>query len=179
MGNEPSRKGKRLCIHLAGCLMAGLCLWSCTAGITPPWQADRPSPTRHLALGECLLAQGDYAGAQRQAKLILQRFPGQADDRALLLLGMVGVHPDNPRDDTQDGAEAFRRLVADYPDSPLVVDARTWLAFVANLEESKRTVQALQTQNQILEERLDSEKQQRLKLEERLQQMKAVDLTVE
>jgi outer membrane protein assembly factor BamD (BamD/ComL family) len=130
-------------------------------------------------LGECFLAQGDYAGARRHADYVLQRFPGQADDRALHLLGLVLMHPDNPRGDRQEGAEVFRRLVADYPDSPLVVDARTWLAFVADLEESKHTVQALQTQNRRLEERLSSEQEQRRKLEKRLQQMKAVDLTMD
>jgi hypothetical protein len=159
--------------------MAGLFLWSCAVGFVPASRTDRPSVECHLFLGESLLARGDYAGARVQAEHVLEHFPGHADDQALYLMGMVLIHPDNPQGDPREAAAAFRRLVVGSPDSPLVAGARTWLALIADLEHGARAAERLKAQNQTLREQLDDETEKRLKLEERLQQMKAVDLTVE
>ena len=179
MGNKPTRRRKRLHVHLAGFLILAFLLAGCTAGLRPPWQEDRPSATRHLILGECLLAKGDYSGARKQAEYVLQRFPGQADDRALHLMGMVLLHPANPQGDTQTGAQAFHRLVSHYPESPLVAEAQTWLAIANRLAESERSRVQLESENRSLQKRINAETDKRQQLEERLQQMKAVDLTVE
>jgi hypothetical protein len=151
----------------------------CAAGLAPPLQLDRPSAIRHLDLGECLLAQGDYAGARHQAEQVLEQFPGQADDRALHLEGMALVHPANPQADLQAGAEAFRRIVSHHPDSPLVVEARSWLAVIDQLAANQQAQERLEGDKRALEARLAVEKDKRRKLEERLQQMKAIDLSVE
>lgn len=179
MGNKPTRRGKRLFLHLAGFLIVGLLLWSCTAGIPPASRTDFPSVECYLFMGKSLLARGDYAGAREQAEHVLEQFPGHADDQALYLRGMVLVHPANPQGDPRAAAAAFRRLVIGSPDSPLVAGARTWLALIAGLEHRDRAAERLKAQNQTLQEQLSDETKKRLKLEERLQQMKAVDLTVE
>lgn len=179
MGRKSTRKGERLYVQLAGFLIFVFLVGGCAAGLAPPLQLDRPSAVRHLVLGECLLAQGDYAGARHQAEHVLQQFPGQADDRALHLKGMALVHPANPQADIQTGAKAFRRIVSNHPDSPLVVEAQSWLAVISQLAENRQVQERLETEKQALEARLAVEKDKRRKLEERLQQMKAVDLSVE
>lgn len=179
MGHEPTRKGKRLYVHLAGILILGFILSSCAVGLAPPVEVERPSAERHLVRGQCLLAKGDYAGARRHADHVLQEFPGQADDRALHLKAMVLVHPDNPQGDLQAGAHAFGRIVADYPDSPLMANARTWLAMLARMKANQLARDRLDARNRSLEKGLNREIARRLMLEERLQQLKAVDLSVE
>jgi tetratricopeptide (TPR) repeat protein len=180
MGAKPTRKWKRFLLYLAGCLIGALLIGSCTAGIFYP-EDRNPSITaaRHLALGECRLLQGDYAAARWECDAILEQFPGQADDRALYLLGMVLVHPDNPMQDIDQAAACFQRIVDRHPNSDLVAAAQTWLAIIARLEENDRVVARMETASAALEQRLNAEKDQRLRLEERLQQMKAIDLTVE
>ena len=125
MGHKPARKWKRFLLYLAGGLMGGLLLGACTIGRPPIGnQAPPLSDTgRHLLEGDVLLLKGEYEAARREACLQLERFPGQADDRAFYLLGMVWVHPDNPRRDIHRADVCFRRIEDRYPDSPLVVAA--------------------------------------------------------
>jgi hypothetical protein len=105
--------------------------------------------------------------------------PGQADDQALYLLGLILVHPDNPGRDVHGAVVAFQRIVAEAPRSPLVAEAQTWLATLARLEEGADRLARLEECVTAAEKALADEKQHRTKLEERLQQMKDVDLTVE
>lgn len=160
--------------------MAGFVLWGCAAGSAPPGQPGLyATAAHHLTLGECRLRKGDYQGARRESDLVLGRFPGRADDRALHLLGMVLVHPDNPEGDLSSSEDCFQRILDHHPDSPLVAAAQTWLALIALLEDRNRTIARMETTVPALEQRLKAEAQRRRQLEERLQQMKAVDLTIE
>lgn len=180
MGDKPARKGQRFCLHFAACLTTALLLWGCAGGrpsTAAPWQVS--TPVRHLTLSECLLMKGDYDGARQQAQIVLERFAGEADDRALLLLGMARVHPDNPQRDVQGAGGAFRRIVKDYPLSPLVVDARNWLALIDRMADCAHTVSQMAAAVDELEKRLAQETERRRQLEKRLQQMKAVDLTID
>lgn len=187
MGDQPTRMRQRLLLHLAAGLMGGLlCLLSigCTTGFDrPPEPQEIEAPARlaarHLAQGEYRLLQGDYAAARTACETVLARYAGWADDQALLLLGMVLIHPDNPEQDVQRAAVCFERLVDRHPESGEVAAARTWLALIARLEEDQRLVQRLASTSTVLEKQLRTEKGKRLRLEERLQQMKAIDLTVE
>ena len=125
MGHKPARKRKRFLLYLAGGLMGGLLLGACTIGRPPIGNHASPlSETgRHLLEGDVLLLEGEYEAARREACLQLERFPGQADDRAFYLLGMVWVHPDNPRRDIHRADVCFRRIEDRYPDSPLLAAA--------------------------------------------------------
>lgn len=160
--------------------MVGFVLWGCAAGSAPPGEPGLyTTAAHHLTLGEYLLRKGDYQGARRESNLVLGRFPGRADDRALHLLGMVLIHPHNPDGDPSSAADCFQRIVDHHPDSPLVAEAQTWLALIARLEDRNRTIARMEKTVPALEQQLKAEAQRRRQLEERLQQMKAVDLTIE
>ena len=180
MGHKPTRKRQRFHLYIAGCLMAGFFFVGCATGLLEPRDQDPALiAARYLAQGKCRLQQGDFEGARRECDTILTRYPGRSDDQALYLLGMVLVHPDNPRHDLQQAVACFQDIVGRYPDSGLVAASQTWLALIAQLEESQRTVENLESASTTLKKQLKDEKDKRIRLEERLQQMKAIDLTVE
>jgi len=181
MGHKPTRKRKRFLLYLAGGLMGGLLLGACTFG--PPPIGNHAPPLsdtgRHLLEGDVLLLEGEYEAARRAACLQLERFPGQADDRAFYLLGMVWVHPDNPRQDIHRADVCFHRIEDRYPDSPLLAAATTWRALIAQLGENEQSLAQMQTASLTLKQKLKAEAAKRRLLEERLQQMKAIDLNLE
>jgi hypothetical protein len=181
MGHKPIRQRKRFLLYLAGGLMGVLLLGACTIG--PPPIGNHAPPLadigRHIEEGDVLLLQGDYEAARREACLQLERFPGQADDRAFYLLGMVWVHPDNPRRDIHRADVCFRRIEDRYPDSPLLAGATTWRAVIAQLEENEQSLAQMQTASLALKQQLKAEAAKGRLLEERLQQMKAIDLNLE
>lgn len=180
MGNQPARQGKRFRVYLAGCLLTVLLLGSCTYTTPPGREVEQPTTAlRHLARGECLLIRGDYRGTRRHAEHVLSKLPGEADDQALYLLGLALFHPDNPERDAHGAVVAFQRIVAEYPHSTRVADARTWLAVTARLEKCEDTLARLEERLTASEKKLAEERQRRTQLAERLQQMKDVDLTVE
>ena len=187
MGDQPTRMRQRLLLHLAAGLIGGLfCLvWvGCVTDFKrPPDALENQAPARlagwHLALGECRLLQGDYPAARRECHTVLAEYAGWVDDQALLLLGMVLIHPDNPEQDVLQAAACFQRIVDHYPDSHEVAAARTWLAMITRLDENERIIKSLANTSAVLEKQLKTEKNKRNRLEERLQQMKAIDLTME
>jgi hypothetical protein len=107
------------------------------------------------------------------------QYPGRSNDQALYLMGMVLVHPENPEQDIQQAAVCFQGIVDRYPGSNLVAASQTWLALIDQLKENHGTVERLENASAALEKQLKNEKSKRVRLEKRLQQMKAIDLTVE
>jgi tetratricopeptide (TPR) repeat protein len=180
MGHKPTRKWQHFHLYIAGCLMAGFFILGCATVFPGPGDQDPDRiVARHLALGECRLQQGDFEAARRECDIVLTQYPGQSNDQALYLLGMVLVHPDNPRQDFQQAGICFQDIIGRYPDSGLVAAAQTWLALIAQMEARQRTVADLESASAALKKQLEDEKDKRIRLEERLQQMKAIDLTVE
>lgn len=180
MGHKPTRKRKRFLLYLAGCLMGGFLVWGCTTGMPSPrvHKPDNPA-AQHLAQGEFMLLTGDYEGARKESCILLEQFAGQVDDRALYLLGLVWVHPQNPQQDTHRADICFRRIVDQHSESPLVAASETWLAWIARLEHHEQFVEHLKMTSRALEQRLKVEEGKRIQLEARLQQMKAIDLNLE
>lgn len=181
MGHKSARKRKRFLLYLAVGLMGSLLLGACTIGL-PPMESHAPplSDTGRILLeGDVLLLEGEYEAARREACLQLERFPGQADDRAFYLLGMVWVHPGNPRQDIHRADVCFRRLEDRYPDSPLLAAATTWRALIVQLGKNEQSLAQMQTASLALKQQLKAEAAKRRQLEERLQQMKAIDLNLE
>ena len=180
MGHQPTRKRKRILLHITGCLIGCFIAWGCAISMPSPRSDDQPGVMdHHLAQAELMLVNGDYDTARRESCLLLEQYPGQAEDRVLYLLGMVWVHPENPHQDIQRADTCFRRIVDGHPQSPLIAASEIWLAMIARLEENEAYVRHMQTASLALEQQLETEKSRRIRMEERLNQMKAVDLDME
>ena len=121
MGRERSRAWQYLYICAAGLIMAMLAACA-SVGSRPAQQEDV-----HLRQGRLLLAQGDFAGALRENRKVLARFPRTPPgDAALFNIGMIHLHYANPKRDTGKARIFFTRLIEEFPGSPCAEEARTW-----------------------------------------------------
>jgi tetratricopeptide (TPR) repeat protein len=98
----------------------------------------------HLQQGQLLFEQGDFREAtkenQRVLSLIETRDPV---DRALFNLGLIYAHQDNPERDYERSVEYFKRLLEEYPDSPLYNNAKAWFFLLNENMEAKTKIENL------------------------------------
>jgi len=106
--------------------------------------------SKHLARAKKLLEQRDFDGSLMESQKVLdlssQNPPG---DEALFNMGLIYAHFRNPKKDYSKSIGFFRRLMGEYPQSPLVEQTRVW---VRVLQESEKLSQTIQKLNQVIEE---------------------------
>ena len=106
--------------------------------------------SEHLHRARKLLEQRDYDGALKENQKILslsgQNPPG---DEALFNMGLIYAHFGNPKKEYGRSIGFFKKLMKDYPHSPLVVQARIWTGI---LQENEKLSQTIQKLNQVIEE---------------------------
>jgi len=106
--------------------------------------------SQHLLQARRLLEQRDYEGALKENQKILsfssQNPPG---DEALFNMGLIYAHFGNPKKDYGKSVVFFRKLMKDYPQSPLVEQARIWTGI---LQENEKLSQTIQKLNQVIED---------------------------
>jgi TolA-binding protein len=100
-----------------------------------------------LVHAQKLLAQGDYEGSlkenQNALSLSANRVPG---DEALFNIGLVHAHVGNPKKDYRKAVGYFRRLIQEYPQSPLVEQAKIW---VGVLQANEKLSQMIEKSKQV------------------------------
>jgi hypothetical protein len=146
MGGEQIRAGKLVYLFAAVIVISFFagCSWSGnTRPVTRPVTMELGTPPQcppqeRLAYPKKLLAQGDIEGALRGSQKALA-LPGKKSsaDEALFTMGLAHIHYKNPKPDYRQGAEYFRKLVKDYPQSPLADQALTWIEVLHVIEQSK------------------------------------------
>ena len=131
MGNKRERKGKHVFLYGAYLLIILLLIAGC--GTTLNLQKRRQG-NKHLNLAENLLNKGDYDAALEEYEAAASLFSGDSPgDNALLRMGLIWAHPDNPQRDYKKALECFQRLVRDFPDSSLREEAGVWSGAVNEL----------------------------------------------
>lgn len=104
--------------------------------------------------GQRLLAQGDYESSMKENQRVLSLFPdGSPADEAIFNMGLVYAHAGNPKRDYRKAMGLFRKLISEYPQSPLVEQAKAWLGVLQ--------------MNEKLNQMLDKSKQVDIEIEER------------
>lgn len=143
MGGKPSRTGK----HFYFCL-AGVIFFSLLGCAVLREMGERGEVRQSLLRGQQLLAQGDYEGALRENQTALSLVAeGPPGDEAVFNIGLVYAHVANPKKDSRKALALFRRLVKDYPQSPLVEQAKIWMGV---LEANDKLSQANEKLNEVL-----------------------------
>ena len=146
----------------AGCLGLG------TAIVLAGCMLQRPSAPPPNATADVLLARAnDLArdNARRSAhqlyRQILRQYPKTPEaGEALWGLASLHVDPESPLHDYVAARGAFARLVADYPYSPHVAEARAWQAALDDLLRSQAETRRLRADLDNLKE-LDMEQERR------------------
>ena len=103
-----------------------------------------------LLQGQRLLAEGDYEAALLEnEKVISLSSTGPLADQALFNIGMIHVHPGNPKKDHAKSVLFFKKLAEEYPRNPLAEEARVWIVMI---QEHDRLNQVIRTLGQKVEQ---------------------------
>ena len=112
-----------------------------------PGIVDREEARSPFPRYQGLLARGDYEGtlAENQKVLALsnRQPPG---DEALFNIGLIYAHSGNPKKDYRKALDSFRKVIADYPKSPFVEQAKIWVGI---LQENERLNQVIENSREV------------------------------
>ncbi|HSR11096.1 MAG TPA: hypothetical protein VLS90_06595 [Thermodesulfobacteriota bacterium] len=102
--------------------------------VPEPQKAEAENPL--LSRARKSFEKGDYNGSQKENLKILSLSSKSAPkDQALFNLGLIYACVENPQRDLSRALFYFRKLLKDYPQSPLGGEAKTWAGV---LEESEK-----------------------------------------
>ena len=101
-----------------------------------------------------LLAVGDYERCINENQRVLSvSHTRSIRDQALFNLGLVYAHSGNPKKDFEKSLDFFKRLISDYPKSPLVEQAKIWVSILQEHQELNQVIQKLKQVDIEIEER--------------------------
>lgn len=139
MGGKPTRKRQHIYLCLA--LLTFLPGCSLLEVANRRWELQDL-----LANGNSLFARGDYDGSLKlfRRMIVLDNEQSPAD-AALYNIGLIYVHPSNPKRDPRTAMESFTQIVARFPESPWTDPAKIWLGMLSEAEESKQEIEKSKT----------------------------------
>ena len=92
-----------------------------------------------LASGDQLLASGDFAGSLKAFESVAEIARDQAPaDAAWYKMGLIYLHPRNPKQDRHQAIGSFSRVVGRFPESSWAEQAKIWVGVLNEAEESTR-----------------------------------------
>jgi tetratricopeptide (TPR) repeat protein len=139
MGREPIRARKYVYFCVASLIF--LPLLSCAV-----IQEHRESKElrAHLLRGQKLLAQRNYDAALEAYQKVLSLSPHKPpEDEALFNMGLAYAHFGNPKKDYKKSIDLFLRILNDYPESHLAVQAKIWVGVLLESTESIKKTERL------------------------------------
>jgi tetratricopeptide (TPR) repeat protein len=102
-------------------------------GVLEEEVSDERVGRNHLQRMQLLAQRGDFQGAIRENRLLLEEPSRTVPVDALLFsLGLLYADPANPEKDYRTSLEFFSRLVAEFPQSPFADDGRIWDGILEN-----------------------------------------------
>jgi tetratricopeptide (TPR) repeat protein len=100
------------------------------------------SPPEELERAAQLFRQGDYEGSLKENQRVLSRagkdLPG---DQALLNMGLIYADRENPKKDHEKSLLFFNKIITDYPQSPLVQEAKIWIRVLRENEKLREVIE--------------------------------------
>jgi TPR repeat protein len=100
--------------------------------VSPPPVAVSPPLNEKRELVD---ARGFEAAVAENLKLFANNREKLGDDQAFYRLGLLYAHYENPKKDYKMAMHFMKGLVAEYPDSPLVEEARIWIGVFDVIEK--------------------------------------------
>jgi outer membrane protein assembly factor BamD (BamD/ComL family) len=147
------------------------------AGVGGGASTAPPSMTQRLAEANALVQGGRYAEARAAYAAIL--FSASHDDEALLGLSRLALNPLNPERNDREAATYLDRLIAAYPQSPLMAEARTWRGLIQTVERQQRELRRYQQDVERLTRELRREQQDTVRLREERERLRRIDEELE
>jgi tetratricopeptide (TPR) repeat protein len=107
--------------------------------VKPQENLERREVDERLALAQNLMAKGDYEGSLRESQKVLVLSKDQSPaDTAVFNMGLVYVHPKNPKKDNKRAISLFSRVIKSYPESPWAEQAKIWVGVLDGVEKLKQ-----------------------------------------
>lgn len=144
MGRKQS--GGRNAIYLCVAVLIFLCPLACnlTKAGTRMVDTSGEEARAHLALGQKFLAERNYGSALKEnEKVISLAGKNTPVDESLFYIGLIHAHSENPARDYGKSMLSFRKLLKDYPESPLAEQAKIIVGLIQENEEHNRRVDRL------------------------------------
>ena len=123
---------------------------------------------QYLLDSQKLLYQGDYEGALKECQKILSlSSTGSPKDKALFNMGLIYAYTENPKKDYDKSLGSFEKLTKDYPQSPLIYQAKIWIGVLLDNEKLSQTNDKLNKTNEKLNQVIEKSKQVDIEVEEK------------
>jgi outer membrane protein assembly factor BamD (BamD/ComL family) len=133
LGRQYDRK--RQYFYLCSACLIFFLLFACTAFKET---IGRQKTDEHIMSSRLLLANGDYKGAIAENQAVLSGAgENRPADEALFNMGLIYAHYGNPDKDYGRALDYFRKLVKEYPKSPLTEQAKIWSGVLRDMEKSR------------------------------------------
>jgi outer membrane protein assembly factor BamD (BamD/ComL family) len=166
MGRKQTRTGKYIYFCIASLIF--LSLSGCVALekiMKPPSETSRQRLSRKT---QELLHKGDYESALKENQKVLFSHGSTEDkDLALFNIGVIYAHVGNPKKDFGKSVSSFKKLMDDFPQSPLYEQAKILTAILQENEKLNRAVEKLNEENKKLEQMIEKSKQVDIEIEEK------------
>ena len=151
MGREQTRR--RQYLHLFTAIVIIITLCSCTALSN---FEKRIKVADHMHMGDRILSQGDTDQSLKEYQKVIALSPHSPPaDRALFNIGLIYTHHENPDRDYNKSITYFKRMIDEFPKSPLVVEANVWIDLLQATEKGKQVNISLIEEKKGLEERIE------------------------
>jgi len=148
---------------------------------------------RSLAYARNFMAIGLYKVSLEKSESVLKQYPRSLGDQALLNLGLLYAHPAYPEADVQKSIKYFQRLIEEYPESILKVEAEIWILVLQDRMLRDREISELTDKIDALKKATKGEKDKLKKmqlkvselqnqvkeLKNQIDRLKSVDIRIE
>jgi hypothetical protein len=105
-----------------------------TVATVPPKKEDLAKAT--LKNGKKLIVEGDYQGAlQEFQKVVTLLDKASPADEAVFHAGLVHLYWGNPKKDYDQALTFMKRVGKEYPQSPFLLQANTWIGILLAYEK--------------------------------------------
>jgi tetratricopeptide (TPR) repeat protein len=106
---------------------------------------------QYLKHSQVLLAQRKYKEALQENQKVLDLSDyAYHKDEAILNIGLIYAHYDNPEKDFKKSQQYFNKLIQQYPQSPLIERAKVWASLLTDIGDLKTKLDECLTSNEYL-----------------------------
>lgn len=99
----------------------------------------RHSANEHLFRSQKLLVQKDYESSLKENQRALSLSGGNPPgDQAIFNIALIYAHYENPNKDYRKSLDFFKKLIMEYPQSPLIEQAKIWVSVLDVMERTKQ-----------------------------------------
>lgn len=137
-----------------------------------------------LANADQLLARGDFDGSLKAFESVAEIAREQAPaDAAWYKMGLIHLHPRNPKKDTHQAIGSFSRVFSRFPESSWAEQAKIWVGVLNEAETSTRDLEkskeAIEAARQEAERNRQALEKSKLEIEKSRQEIERTKQIIE